>query len=160
MELTGSKIVISCLNNSFAVRLNGEHLCDFNSQPRFPRREPQVNHWHSIQQSAQENDRRSAQKAAAYEARAVKSAQKKVKLAQKLDDNSMLIACLRFYVEELRANRIFNFEEMFEKHRKTIRKVRHYRAAARRILGIGSSQRTKSFRLLKIGVLGFIGYWD
>ena len=84
-----------------------------------------MNQWQSIRQSTQENNRYHAEKAAKkarkYEARAVKSAKKKAKLAQKLDDNAMLIACLRFYVEELHQSRSFNFEEIFEMHRQKLR---------------------------------------
>jgi hypothetical protein len=88
-----------------------------------------------------------AEKAKKYEARAVKSAQRKAKLAAKLDDDATLWACLRFYLKEL--NHTYNLEEILEKHRNTTRKMRHNLTAARRILDVWADKQARSFRLPK-----------
>jgi hypothetical protein len=82
-----------------------------------------------------------------FEARKVRSAERKRKLAQKLDDEPMLIAALRFYLGALLPTRTAVAGSVLEQTYGMNLKWKRHLLAARRILGLMWRDRGKTLRL-------------
>jgi len=82
-----------------------------------------------------------------FEARKVRSAERKRKLAQKLDDETMLIAALRFYLGALLPTRTAEAGPVREQTYGMSLKWKRHLLAARRILGLMWKDRGRTLRL-------------
>jgi hypothetical protein len=76
-----------------------------------------------------------------FEARKVRSAERKRKLAAKLDDEAMLIASIRFYLGRLLPARTAEAQEVHADTYGATLKEKRYLTAARRLLGIFYKER-------------------
>jgi hypothetical protein len=80
-----------------------------------------------------------------------KSAERQRRLAAQIENGAMLIAVIRFLVEELGDHEAKNFRDINEKAKRLIKGSklywRSYRRAARIALGIRFNNRTQSYRL-------------